>query len=227
MRVLELFSGTGSVSKICNERGWEVISLDLKDADINIDILKWNYKELYPVGYFDYIHASPPCDTFSNLRRCWLGRTIKKHGDKIITKEILQQDIDNEGLPILNRTLDIIFHFQPEYWTIENPDGLMKNYMKGIPNYVVDYCMYSDWGYRKRTYIWSNIEGFEPKLCDKKCGNMIVIQGHIIHRNNCGNTKRLQLARKHKKTAGGRSGTSINDRYRIPPNLIKELFKCM
>ncbi len=42
MRVLELFSGTGSVSKICNERGWEVISLDLKDADINIDILKCN-----------------------------------------------------------------------------------------------------------------------------------------------------------------------------------------
>ena len=91
MRVLELFSGTGSVSKICNERGWEVISLDLKDADINIDILKWNYKELYPVGYFDYIHASPPCDTFSNLRRCWLGRTIKKHGDKIITKERIKK----------------------------------------------------------------------------------------------------------------------------------------
>ena len=137
-----------------------------------------------------------------------MGRTIKKHGDKIITKEILQQDIDNEGLPILNRTLDIIFHFQPEYWTIENPDGLMKKYMKGIPHYIVDYCMYSDWGYRKRTYIWSNIEGFEPKLCDKKCGNMID-------------------SKKHKKTAGGRAGTSINDRFRIPPNLIKELFKCM
>ena len=30
VKVLELFSGTKSVGKICDELGWEVISLDLK-----------------------------------------------------------------------------------------------------------------------------------------------------------------------------------------------------
>ena len=66
MRVLELFSGTHSIGKVCSERGYEVISLDLQDADINIDILEWDYT-IYPVGYFDIIWASPPCATFSNL----------------------------------------------------------------------------------------------------------------------------------------------------------------
>ena len=38
----------------------------------------------------------------------------------------------------------------------------MKNYMD-YPYYDVDYCMYSNWGYRKRTRIWTNLKGFEPK----------------------------------------------------------------
>jgi site-specific DNA-cytosine methylase len=91
MNCLELFSGTGSVGKQLKSRGHTVISLDLKGADINCDILKWNYQS-YKEGDFDYIHASPPCDTFSMLRRSWIGRKIKAHGDTIITKEILIKD---------------------------------------------------------------------------------------------------------------------------------------
>ena len=40
MRVLDLFSGTHSVGKVCKELGYECISLDLKDADINCDRLQ-------------------------------------------------------------------------------------------------------------------------------------------------------------------------------------------
>ena len=39
MKLLELFSGTGSVGKVAEELGFDVVSLDLKDADINTDIL--------------------------------------------------------------------------------------------------------------------------------------------------------------------------------------------
>ena len=39
MNLLELFSGTGSVGTIAKSLGYNVISLDLKNADINCDIL--------------------------------------------------------------------------------------------------------------------------------------------------------------------------------------------
>jgi adenine-specific DNA methylase len=38
MRLLELFSGTGSVGTVAKELGYNVVSLDLKKADINIYI---------------------------------------------------------------------------------------------------------------------------------------------------------------------------------------------
>lgn len=229
MRVLELFSGTGSVNKKCKEIGWEVISLDLKKADINIDILKWDYK-VYPVGYFDIIWSSPPCDTFSHLRNAFLGRKLKKHGDKIITKEILYQDMINEGLPNLIRTKEIIKYFNPTYWFIENPhNGRMKEFNTELPFYDVDYCKYG-FDYRKRTRIWTNLKNFEPRKCKKDCDAIMIInlennKKRILHKSNCGNTERLQVI---KKTGNNiKNFTSTHMRYRIPPLLIEELFECI
>jgi len=67
-RVLDLFSGTDSVKKACVGLSFfgEVISLDLAKADINIDIMEWDYKQ-YPPGYFHVVWASPCCTCFSNL----------------------------------------------------------------------------------------------------------------------------------------------------------------
>ena len=44
MKLLELFSGTGSVGRVAKRLGWEVISLDLKNADIATDILNWDFQ---------------------------------------------------------------------------------------------------------------------------------------------------------------------------------------
>ena len=46
MKLLELFSGTGSVGTVAKDMGWTVVSLDLKGADINCDILQWKYKKI-------------------------------------------------------------------------------------------------------------------------------------------------------------------------------------
>ena len=45
MQLLALFSGTKSAGKVAEQLGYEVTSLDCKDADINIDILNWGYHQ--------------------------------------------------------------------------------------------------------------------------------------------------------------------------------------
>jgi len=235
MRVLELFSGTHSVGKICQEKGWEVVSLDLKGADINQNILEWDYT-MYPVGHFDLIWASPPCDTFSNLRKSWIGRKLKAHNGAVCTKELLQKDIDTIGLPILRKTEEIIDYFQPKYYFMENPQtGRMKDYINR-PFYDVDYCRYSDFGYQKRTRIWTNLEKFEPKLCNGNCGNMFMNK----HKANFGgsksvidNGKLIKVKSKEQRdkykdfTNMQNSNLSKNERYRIPFKLIRSLFETL
>lgn len=163
MKVLELFSGTGSVSKICIEKGYDVISLDLKDADINSNILDWNYKD-YESGYFDIIWSSPPCTEYSS---CLTTRPRKlEEADKIVLK-----------------TLEIINYFKPKEYYIENPfTGLLRKriIMKDHYNFVVDYCKYG-YDYRKRTIIFTNNLDFKPnKLCRQDCSKCIN-KKHIGH----------------------------------------------
>lgn len=57
MRLLELFSGTKSVSKAVGHLYDEVVSVDILNKNnptYCVDILEWDYKQ-YPVGYFDAI----------------------------------------------------------------------------------------------------------------------------------------------------------------------------
>jgi len=199
MKLLELFSGTKSVGKVAQQLGYEVTSLDLKDADINTDILEWDYK-VYPIGYFDVIWASPPCNTFSILRNGCKG---SRYG---YTSEKIQNDIDNIGVPILRRAEEIINYFEPTYYFIENPQtGRMKEYINDKPYYDVDYCKYCDWGYRKRTRIWTNVLNFEPKLCRKDCGTV----------------------RGNKHIVDSTKDVPLRQRYKIPPKLIEDLFNCI
>jgi len=210
-KVLELFSGTGSVGKVCDQLGWESVSVDLiLPADHQVNIMDFDYKQ-YPKDTFDIVWGSPPCTNYSKLQDGWIGRMRK--GD-IYTKEIQEKEMLEDDKLVL-KTLEIINYFNPEYWFIENPaTSRMKDrpFMKDINNYVIDYCMYSDWGYRKRTRIWTNRTDFKPLLCNKQCGNMV---GNL-HKTNLGNTERKQ------KTLG--KGTSQQERYRIPEDLIFSLF---
>jgi len=199
-----MFSGTHSVGHVAREMGFEVVSLDLSDADICVDIMDWEYTTYEP-GYFDVIWCSPPCDTFSKAQYKNIGR----YG---ITRETIEHDILTKGLPILRKTEEILNYFKPTYYFIENPQtGSMKRFLD-LSFYTIDYCMYG-FNCRKRTNIWTNLRGFEPKLCNKKCGSFIDGK-HICNAVGGNNSQK-----------GQGSGSNKRDRYKIPKPLLNELFK--
>ena len=254
LKVLELFSGTKSIGKVCDKLGWESVSVDLiLPADHQIDIMEFNYKQ-YDKNYFDIIWASPPCTEYSNLQSCWLGR--KKKDGILYTKEIMEKNM-NEADKLVLKTLEIIDYFNCHYWFIENPaTGKLKNreIMKNIPFYDVSYCMYSDWGYEKKTRIWTNKKNWNNLICDKSgaCGNMINSShklnvskevhtiGEKKHKARMGTSKTIidkgklirvntaELRKKYKNYKNVNNTmnneTSQLDRYRIPEELILSLF---
>lgn len=198
MKLLDLFTGTGSVAKVARDLGYEVTTLDI-DArakpDICADILTFDYSTL---GHFDVIWASPPCNTFSHARKSNIGR----YG---ITAESILSDISEIGLPILQRTQELIEYLQPTYFFIENPyTGAMKNYITQKP-YIFDYCMFG-FDYRKRTAIWSN-----KQLTSCKCDRSHLINGkHLL----------CCIGDSRNGTKGQGGGNSKSCRYAIPHPLV-------
>ena len=101
MRLLELFSGTGSIGKAFREQGWEVVSLDIKPrsgADIITDILTWDYKT-YEKGHFDAVWGSPCCTHFSRARTTAKTPRDLEWADSLVAK-----------------TIEIIHYFEPKVW---------------------------------------------------------------------------------------------------------------
>ena len=193
MKVLELFSGTRSVGKICDELGWESVSVDLLlPATHQCDIMDFDYKQ-YPKDTFDIVWASPPCTEYSAMNYC--------RPEKI-------PDIEGAN-KIVSKTLEIIDYFNPKHYLIENPQtGTLKNqdFMKKFNFYDVDYCKYGH-PIRKRTRIWTNLVGFDPKICKRDCDSLQADGKHLsFSRMNIKGVNRLHL------------------RYQIPPELIRDLF---
>ena len=198
MNLLELFSGTGSVGTIAKSLGYNVISLDLKNADINCDILEWDYKQ-FDRNHFDFIWSSPPCTEYSVAK----------------TRGIRNIEYANR---IVLKTIEIIKYFNPKYFVIENPQtGLLKNqeFMNEFDFKDVDYCKYG-FNCRKRTRLWNNITNWTPRyLCNRDCGNI---------RNN----KHIETAQRLPSKTKAEWGDNYvihkqEDLYKIPAELICEI----
>ena len=222
MNILELFCGTKSIGKCCDKLGWNSVSVDMEkkfNPTHLCNIMDFDYKQ-YPKDYFDIVWSSPPCTEYSKAK----SRGIR--------------DIDGAN-KIVIRTIEIINYFNCEYWFMENPQsGRLKDrdIMKDLPYYDVDYCKYSDWGYRKRTRIWTNKEGWNNLMCKKDCDN--IIDG--LHKSRMGTSKSIiddgklirvntaELRKKYKDYKNENdtlnTDTTKHDRYRIPEDLIFSLF---
>ena len=71
--LLELCSGTGSMSRAFEAEGWQVISVDISNQHgiptHLCDIMEFNPRVYgYSPGFFEHIHCSPPCTQYSRAR---------------------------------------------------------------------------------------------------------------------------------------------------------------
>tara|TARA_R110000824_G_scaffold221955_1_gene409098 strand:+ start:235 stop:852 length:618 start_codon:yes stop_codon:yes gene_type:complete len=205
MNCLEIFCGTKSFGKCCNELGYNVISIDI-EKQFNpthlCDIMDFNYKQ-YDKDYFDIIWASPPCTEYSKA------------------KSVGIRDIEGANKIVL-KTIEIINYFNCKEWFIENPQtSLLKkqSFMNDYKYVDGDYCMYG-LPYRKRTRIWTNkIYEEEPlQLCNKECGSFI--DGRHIGSCGCGGQ-----GQGHNKSYSNKS-YSLLEKYAIPEELIYSLIMC-
>ncbi len=149
MKILELFSGTESFSKVARERGHEVFTVDNNPQfkpDLCKDIFQISTREIVEkFGYPDFIWASPPCTHFSiATHRHWEN------------KEPKPQTL--ESIKLLHHTVGLIMSLHPRFWILENPKGRMRWIMGSPPNTVY----YGAYGHpvAKATDLW----GFYPKI---------------------------------------------------------------
>lgn len=156
MKVLELFAGTKSVSRIFEEHGHETYSIEW---DKSFDGIDW-YQDIYKItaddilkrfGKPDIIWASPDCSTYSIA-------AISHHRKKEPTGNLSPvSDYAKFCDKVNQHVLCLILALSPKYWFIENPRGGLRkmDFMNGLPRYTVTYCQYGD-KRMKPTDIWTN-----------------------------------------------------------------------
>lgn len=181
MRVLELFSGTGSVGDVARSMGHRVTSVDNDDrftTTICTDILKLDYMRL-PVP--DFIWASPPCTTYS-YAAVWFRH--RDEDGRAVTADARHAD------RLLRHTLKIIRYFQGKNprlkFCIENPRGYMQK-QGAVRDLIRTTTSYNQYGYPvfKPTDLFSNfpldLPPAERKATDLRiCGsNTVEIRDRI------------------------------------------------
>jgi len=134
-KLLSLFDYSGNWALPYRENGWNVIQVDVK---LGYDILDFEYKGLGEVGG---ILAAPPCTHFSvSGAQYWKAKDADGRTDK--------------HLALIDKTIEIINWFNPNFWALENPVGRLKKLRPelGDPWYFHPY----EFGdpYTKKTGIW-------------------------------------------------------------------------
>jgi hypothetical protein len=201
MKVLELFAGSRSVGKIAESLGMEVFSSDLiefEGIDYPISILDFDVTKV-PFQP-DIIWASPPCTGFSVA-------AIGHHWSGGKGAYIPKTETAKLGIELVKKTLEIINHFQPTFWFMENPRGVLRklDVVKGLNKQSVTYCQYGD-ERMKPTDIWTNSIMWTPKPM-------------------CKNGDPCHVAAPRGSRTGTQGRANAYERSKIPADLCLEILK--
>jgi hypothetical protein len=168
LKLLELFAGTGQITKMFKEAGHDAFAIDWDEKHPNIDwytdIGKITAQDiLQRFGKPEIIWASPDCTTYS-VAAISYHREKEPNGNlKARTEYARFCDEVNAYMIQLIKDLD------PRYFFIENPRGGLRkmNFMQALPRYTVSYCQYGE-RRQKPTDIWTNHPNpaFKP-LCKR------------------------------------------------------------
>lgn len=210
LTLLELFAGSRSVGKEAEKLGFKVFSVDIEpfeNIDYQTDILNFNPQKV-PFKPL-VIWASPPCTTFSvmSLYRYWTPAGKPKNEKAILNASFV------------SKTIEIINHFKPKYWFIENPRGKLRklhviNPLGQWQNFnraTVTYCQYG-FNYMKPTDIFNNNPNWKPRPKCKPRANCHIanIRSERSGLQSVGDNLKDKLARKI-------------ERSKIPPALCREI----
>jgi hypothetical protein len=220
MKVLELFAGSRSFSKVAEEMGMETFTVDIhpfEKIDLVIDILDLDnellMKKLFEKGIdnIDCVWASPPCQAFSVMQ---IGRNW--HHDHTPKTEKAKQSIK-----IVQKTLDIIKFLKPDFFFIENPRGKLRklDVVKGIPRTTVTYCQYGE-NRMKPTDIWSNFILEEHPLL-----NLDNKEQGWKPRKMCKNGMPCHEAAPRGCATGTRNSKNAYERSIVPHQLCREILE--
>jgi hypothetical protein len=139
------------------ERGHEVIAIDNDhkfDADYYLDIGSVPSLLMILADYKpDVILASPPCTSFTTMT---MGRNWTYDG-------LPRTDVARQGRRLVLATIEIINHYDPPFWIIENPRARLRTlpFLRGAPERrTVTYCRLGE-SRMKPTDLWG---GFPPSL---------------------------------------------------------------
>lgn len=126
LRMLDLFSGSGSASRAAAVRGWEVVRVDNAAgtaADVRADLREWSPA---PGEAFDLLWASPPCQNFSTANNA-------------------RRDT-SAGMELVEAAIRIRDQVRPRWWVLENVHGATRAIGELLGPPVARYGSFYLWG---------------------------------------------------------------------------------
>jgi hypothetical protein len=109
---------------------------------------------------------------------------------------------------------ECLFLILVKFPIIDLANRIVKQTLEIIEYYNPHYCQYSNFGYWKRTRIWTCVDNFKPQLCPGKNQCSQMIPGTNLHKTSNGYYKKDLK----------RPDSSKEERYRLPQKLVHELF---